>query len=97
MYDSPDAVENFEVEKNISCVNPDPKLPPAPVSPEMMPNDRREMKGMMPKVSVRQVLAEGEDQNSHHHMKPSRNEKSNPPGAERSCPGSPDYVIKNRH
>nr|GLL33927.1 hypothetical protein DVH24_005862 [Ipomoea trifida] len=48
---SPDAVENFEVEKNISCVNPDPKLPPAPVSPEMMPNDRREMKGMMPKVA----------------------------------------------
>nr|GMD29482.1 subtilisin-like protease SBT1.7 [Ipomoea batatas] len=89
---SPDAVENFEVEKNISWVNPDPKLPPAPVSPEMMPKDRREMK-----VSVRQVLAEGEDQNSHHHMKPSRNEESDPPGAERGCPGSPDYVIKNRH
>nr|GMD28440.1 DNA-(apurinic or apyrimidinic site) lyase [Ipomoea batatas] len=51
MYERPDAVENFEVEKNISCVNPDPKLPPAPVSPEMMPNDRREMKGMMPKVA----------------------------------------------
>ena len=47
----PDAVEKLEVEKKISCVNPDPKFPPAPVRPEMIPKDRREMNGMMPKVA----------------------------------------------
>lgn len=47
----PAAVENLDVEKKINCVKPDPKLPPAPVRPEMIPKDRREMNGMMPKVA----------------------------------------------
>lgn len=49
--DNPAAVENAELEKNTSWVSPDPKFPPAPVRPDMMPRDRREMKGMMPNVA----------------------------------------------
>lgn len=41
---SPVAVEYLELVKNSSCVSPDPKLPPAPVRPEMTPRDLREMK-----------------------------------------------------
>nr|GLL33930.1 hypothetical protein DVH24_005862 [Ipomoea trifida] len=48
---SPAAVENLELEKNSSCVNPPPKFPPAPVRPEMSPNERRDTKGMMPYVA----------------------------------------------
>lgn len=44
-------VENFEVEKKINWVKPEPKLPPAPVRPDMIPRERLEMKGMMPKVA----------------------------------------------
>ena len=55
--DSPVAVEKFEVEKNTNWVNPDPKLPPAPVMPEMTPRERREMKGMMPKVAPQAAWA----------------------------------------
>lgn len=44
----PLAVENVVVEKKINCVNPPPKLPPAPVRPEIMPRDLLETKGMMP-------------------------------------------------
>lgn len=51
IQDNPVAVENAEVEKNTSWVNPDPKFPPAPVRPDMMPRERREMKGMTPKVA----------------------------------------------
>ncbi|KAF4348223.1 hypothetical protein G4B88_024829 [Cannabis sativa] len=49
--DSPVAVENREVEKNTSWVNPEPKFPPAPVNPDMIPKDLRETKGMMPNVA----------------------------------------------
>ena len=44
----PVAVENVELEKKTSWVNPPPKFPPAPVRPEIRPRDRREMKGMIP-------------------------------------------------
>lgn len=45
---SPSAVENLVEVKNKNCVNPPPKLPPAPVRPEIRPNDLLETKGMMP-------------------------------------------------
>lgn len=48
---SPMPVENRVVEKNNNCVNPPPKLPPAPVSPEIRPNDLRDTKGMIPYVA----------------------------------------------
>jgi hypothetical protein len=51
IQDRPAAVDKLELEKNTSCVNPDPKFPPAPVRPDMIPNDRREIKGMIPKVA----------------------------------------------
>lgn len=49
--DKPVAVEYFELVKKNNSVNPEPKLPPAPVRPEITPSDRLEMKGMMPKVA----------------------------------------------
>lgn len=51
---SPVAVEYLELVKNSSCVSPDPKLPPAPVRPEMTPRDLREMK---PKVAPQAACA----------------------------------------
>lgn len=50
-------MEYLELVKNRNCVNPDPKLPPAPVRPEMIPRERREMKGMMPKVAPQAAWA----------------------------------------
>ncbi|KAH1115388.1 hypothetical protein J1N35_008766 [Gossypium stocksii] len=47
----PVAVENLELEKNTSCVKPEPKFPPAPVRPDMSPSDRRETNGTTPKVA----------------------------------------------
>jgi len=47
----PVEVENFEVEKKTNWVKPDPKFPPAPVRPDMIPKDLLEMKGMIPKVA----------------------------------------------
>lgn len=44
----PDAVENLVLEKKTNWVNPPPKFPPAPVSPEIMPKERRETNGMIP-------------------------------------------------
>lgn len=37
--------------KKTNWVNPDPKFPPAPVRPDMIPSERRDIKGMMPKVA----------------------------------------------
>ncbi|KVI00127.1 hypothetical protein Ccrd_021576 [Cynara cardunculus var. scolymus] len=48
---------NDALAKNINWVSPDPKFPPAPVIPEMMPSDRREMKGMMPNVAPHAACA----------------------------------------
>lgn len=47
----PVAVECLELVKNNNWVKPEPKLPPAPVRPEMTPSERREMKGMIPNVA----------------------------------------------
>lgn len=47
----PVAVEYFELVKNSHWVNPDPKFPPAPVRPDIMPSERREKNGMIPKVA----------------------------------------------
>jgi len=44
-------VDNLQLEKNISCVNPEPKFPAASVRPGIMPNDRREIKGMIPNAA----------------------------------------------
>lgn len=51
MKEIPAAVEYLELVKNNNWVKPEPKLPPAPVRPEMTPSERREMKGMIPKVA----------------------------------------------
>uniref|UniRef100_A0A803PTW8 Uncharacterized protein n=1 Tax=Cannabis sativa TaxID=3483 RepID=A0A803PTW8_CANSA len=58
--DSPVAVENREVEKNTSWVNPEPKFPPAPVNPDMIPKDLRETKGMMPNVAHKSLESQME-------------------------------------
>lgn len=50
-------VEKAEDEKNTSCVSPDPKFPPAPVRPDIIPRDRREMNGMIPKVAPQAAWA----------------------------------------
>lgn len=46
--------------KKRSWVRPEPKLPPAPVMPEMMPRERREMKGMTPKMAPQAAWAQME-------------------------------------
>ena len=51
IQDRPAAVDNLQLEKNISCVNPEPKFPAASVRPGIMPNDRREIKGMIPNAA----------------------------------------------
>jgi hypothetical protein len=50
-------VENFELEKNTNCVNPEPKFPPAPVKPDMIPNDLLDMNGMIPNVAPHAACA----------------------------------------
>lgn len=44
------AVEKLKLVKKINWISPDPKFPPALVSPEIIPRDLLEMNGMMPKV-----------------------------------------------
>ena len=45
-------VENPELAKNTNWVIPETKFPPAPVKPDIIPNNGREMKGMMPTSGV---------------------------------------------
>jgi len=47
----------LQLEKNISCVKPEPKFPSASVRPGIMPNDRREMKGMTPNAAPQAAWA----------------------------------------
>lgn len=44
-------MSNFALEKKANCVTPDPKFPPAPVSPEIRPNDLLDTKGTIPYVA----------------------------------------------
>jgi hypothetical protein len=60
MYSCPVPVEYLDDVKNYSCVSPAPKLTPAPVMPEMMPSERRETKGMTPKMVPQAAWAQKE-------------------------------------
>ena len=57
IQERPLAVENVEEVKNTNWVSPEPKFPPAPVRPDIMPRDRREMKGTIPKVAPQAACA----------------------------------------
>lgn len=57
MRESPVAVEKLELVKKINWVSPDPKFPPAPVRPEMIPSDLLEMNGMIPNVAPQAAWA----------------------------------------
>lgn len=54
---SPVAVLYLELVKNNNWVNPEPKLPPAPIIPEMIPSDLRDINGMIPKVAPHAACA----------------------------------------
>lgn len=48
-------------------------------------------------IPIRQVLAESEDQDPHDHMKPTRDEEGDPPGAEGRRASSPDQLVDQGH
>ena len=60
MYSSPVPVEYLEEVKKSSCVSPAPKLPPAPVMPEMMPRERRDTNGVTPKMAPQAACTQKE-------------------------------------
>ena len=60
MYSSPVPVEYLDEVKKSSCVSPAPKLPPAPVMPEMMPRERRDTNGVTPKMAPQAACTQKE-------------------------------------